>query len=397
MRMIGHITIDQAWPTYGPQARSGPSNEFMWPEINLSILAACILTVWSPSEKSLQMLTEGKLLRIFNLIPGTKRNWKRQIQLNSTKLTDYEEIKNSSDIIKSLYIPRKVTKFSEINSKSDFQEFDVVGIVVSVVSNENSLQQIVYLGDDEFCFLAIKFPKGVDAFGLEDMLLPGQFVAASNLSNICKDGHQISTAMATELSLFSTCPRSPIMKEAMHHLKTSIQDVNNFVKQAQDQLANFQLNQLFSPVIAPPANISPFMKFQKDISPLINIKKSNIPIKRKLYPVYSPLCLKTPIYSPPLKKSKDDTDNSSAIVETKYSPEDLKSSEIKARISILSKYGSAPPLPPLTSPSSAKTKMPFCPPIKKDATPLGSKNRGIRQWRGKTLPSQHISKEQKSS
>ncbi|XP_038055770.1 uncharacterized protein LOC119727780 isoform X2 [Patiria miniata] len=198
------------------------------------------LTVWRPTDDVLQLLSEGKRLKIFNLSTSAGRFCvgSSTIQLASTRATRYQimPFPNPSATGRSFYQPRDVLRFTEAH-QAGFQpaygEVDVVGVVVTIqgaaTSPGMSSSQIVYLSDAEGNFIAIKFWGGLQAHCMETLVKPGAVIATASLqwrSNSASSS--IPCLHATDTTSVTQSPKAEHLRAALQHLQNQIKNPKAF-------------------------------------------------------------------------------------------------------------------------------------------------------------------------
>ncbi|XP_014666901.1 PREDICTED: breast cancer type 2 susceptibility protein homolog [Priapulus caudatus] len=136
-----------------------------------------MLTAWRPGEELLQLLSEGRPLRVFYLGVSASRSrfTSSAVQLTTTRATRYEEMTLNLHTLCDIYQPRHAVPLSQLHSARVFahDEVDVVGLVVHVAlpggvgrdAGSGRVVQTAYLCDGSANFLAVKFWGGLQRQG----------------------------------------------------------------------------------------------------------------------------------------------------------------------------------------------------------------------------------------
>ena len=206
----------------------------------------CILCVWRPSEDVRETLKEGRAFRVFNVVasPGHTQLPCR-LQLTATKSTRYLEVTFGTE---GIYVPRSCASICGLSSyQLPYGEFDTVGMVTSVVSSsppgkESSDGKIlskkmdtVHLTDASRSILVIHVWGGLEAHGLQSVVVPGAVVGVFNLTYRGTNEHHHPVAYAGDLSLFTLHPQE--------HLKAPWEELNKALQvNRNDMLQTLQSN-----------------------------------------------------------------------------------------------------------------------------------------------------------
>ena len=163
------------------------------------------IQLWRPSEEMLRILKEGRRYRFFNTMANIVRDG--EVQFRTTKMTKFSEIvnldklENTSHNSTASRFHRKLTPIDDIVFNSDFdpefREVDLIGILVQVGTrtdnrfpgtspllerntnsakksfNTSNVQQpfeTIYVCDTSLNLLAIKFWKGLQEYGFENLI-----------------------------------------------------------------------------------------------------------------------------------------------------------------------------------------------------------------------------------
>ena len=160
--------------------------------------------LWRPTEEMLRILKEGRRYRFFNTVANIIRDG--EVQFRTTKMTKFSEIvsldklENTCQVRNTSRFHRKLTPIDDIVFNSDFdpefREVDLIGILVQVGTrtdkrfpglspllerNTNSAKksfntsdvqpfETIYVCDTSLNLLAIKFWKGLQEYGFENLI-----------------------------------------------------------------------------------------------------------------------------------------------------------------------------------------------------------------------------------
>ncbi|XP_019647132.1 PREDICTED: uncharacterized protein LOC109487565 [Branchiostoma belcheri] len=214
------------------------------------------LTVWRPTDNVMDMLKEGRRLKIFHLSTSAARN---QVQLASTRTTRYQDLPVKPDTLEEVYTPRKLATFEELCA-SDFSptcgEVDVVGVVVYITgqSGNSSGVQTVFLADADGNLCSVKFWGGVSAHSLEDVLKLRALVGGVNLQWRPDDRLRVPCLTFGDQADFSQKPQHSHLREGLARLEESVKDVKSFAESMVQEVERVVYSrQAFSPG---PANTS---------------------------------------------------------------------------------------------------------------------------------------------
>eukprot|EP01080_Neovahlkampfia_damariscottae_P004439 gene4439-7814_t len=113
-----------------------------------------LITIWSPTLDSNEILKEGNIVRIFNLFPSDFNS-----NLESKKQTKYQLLKSSSKIEKSThFIPRSIISFENLKSFHKNDEFDTIGIVFRIDKLSQYVKHI-FVTNENNSFLMIELKE----------------------------------------------------------------------------------------------------------------------------------------------------------------------------------------------------------------------------------------------
>ncbi|XP_013410019.1 breast cancer type 2 susceptibility protein homolog [Lingula anatina] len=317
------------------------------------------LTVWRPSDEVIQMLQEGKRLKIYNLSASGARvkNCPCEVQLSACRGTKYMESQIEENFKDLIFEPREVYEFSELCSHSvrpAYSEVDVVGFVVHVTdsgdtysacSRSGGCMQTVYFVDNTEEFLEVKFWGGLKALGVDDLLTKGTLVAVTNLQWRGESRSSVPCYFASEMCHFTTRPKDEHLKSAVEKLQSVISSPKQFINEMEKKLRTIVFGQ---PV-----------QQNDDIS--VSSKSSNSVVKIPSRP-RTPVTTFTPVRPSPVPKtlpySKTDssTPNSRFSLDMKNTlmqesseeqADDPRTALQRMKARKLEQYGEPPPVCPL--------------------------------------------------
>ncbi|CAH1268296.1 BRCA2 [Branchiostoma lanceolatum] len=209
------------------------------------------LTVWRPTDHVMDLLKEGKRLKIFHLSTSAARN---QVQLASTRTTRYQELPVKPGTLAEVYSPRKLATFDELCA-SDFSpvcgEVDILGVVVYITGQStagNSGVQTVFLADADQNLCCVKFWGGVSSHSLEDVLRVRALVGGANLQWRPDGRLKVPCLVFGDKADFSQKPQHAHLREGLRQLEESIKDVKSFTESMVQEVERVVYSrQAFSP------------------------------------------------------------------------------------------------------------------------------------------------------
>lgn len=182
------------------------------------------LWIWNPmnlNDMDLDIV-DGAAIYVENVVAtGTRFN---MLQLKSGKAFYCKKLAprkcNSADEP----IHRKLTKLSSISDISTFVpvflEFDVVVIVLLVSDRLSDKFLHVFATDDQLNVICLSFWKGLEEFCCQDIVVPGQVIALSNLQWRSKaNSYRIPNGYVTEVTVLTRSPRDTEMIQEVERLQ----------------------------------------------------------------------------------------------------------------------------------------------------------------------------------
>ncbi|XP_022108056.1 uncharacterized protein LOC110988636 [Acanthaster planci] len=229
------------------------------------------LTVWRPTDDIMQLLSEGKRLKIFNVSTssGRFRVGSSAVQLASTRATRYQVMpypdpQSTLSSGCSVYQPREVLKFAHALKPRflpAYSEVDVVGVVVTVqgaaTSPGKSYSQMVYLGDAQGKLIAIKFWGGLQTHCIDSLVKPGAFIASANLQwRATSASSSIPCLHATDTTSVTQNPKAEHLRHAMQDLQNQIKNPKAFLQSMEQITLEMILTQSGHPTPMKPRPVS---------------------------------------------------------------------------------------------------------------------------------------------
>ncbi|XP_062423110.1 breast cancer type 2 susceptibility protein [Rhea pennata] len=200
-----------------------------------------ILSIWRPQLDVCSLLKEGSRYRIYQLsaLQSKGRSDPAKIQLTATKRTQYLQLPVSQEMLSQIFFPRKALTFTSLLDPS-FQpphaEVDLVGLVVSV--GKTGFTSLVYLSDENYNLVAIKIWTDLRHLAIEDIVVCGSFISASNLQWQSEFRSEIPMLLAGDLSVFSASPKENYLQEKFNELRSAIENVDSFCSDVERKLMN---------------------------------------------------------------------------------------------------------------------------------------------------------------
>uniref|UniRef100_A0A8C3UN34 BRCA2 DNA repair associated n=2 Tax=Catharus ustulatus TaxID=91951 RepID=A0A8C3UN34_CATUS len=313
-----------------------------------------ILSIWRPLPDVCSLLKEGARYRIFQLSASQSRGRadSTNIQLTTTKKTQYLQLPVSEEMLVQIFFPRRALEFTSLLDPS-FQppcaEVDLVGVVISV--SRTGFTTVVYLSDESYNLVAIKIWTDLRHLAIEDVVVRCSLISASNLQWQSEFRSEIPVLLAGDLSLFSASPKEYYLQEKINELRSVIENMASFCSDAESKLMNLlRRNLLLTPSLTKRCGLespSPSCGFAEDKS----LISSRIEMKHP-----SPLSTSTPhikIVTPWSAKTPSPTT---------VNEDHLKTSKKRKAMDFLSCIPAPPPLTPICSVISPSVKRAFQPP-----------------------------------
>ncbi|XP_022119997.2 breast cancer type 2 susceptibility protein homolog isoform X2 [Pieris rapae] len=188
-----------------------------------------MISIWRPNEELQEIITEGKWIQVYNVVPTAHRYSEIQLSASRQSIFQNYEVKNftKNTIIESLkrrYYPiRDLTKNSFLNT--DYNEIDTVGFIFLIepsireFETSKQLYQNVFLADENKNIICVNFWGGIKKFGFEHILDTGQIVACINLQK--RSGNTMKSIpqyRATEFSYFTKTSKYKCIREVSEEL-----------------------------------------------------------------------------------------------------------------------------------------------------------------------------------
>ncbi|KAF4788054.1 hypothetical protein TURU_164189 [Turdus rufiventris] len=189
-------------------------------------LRGAVLSIWRPLPDVCSLLKEGARYRIFQLSASQSRGRadSTNIQLTTTKKTQYLQLPVSQEMLAQIFFPRRALEFTSLLDPS-FQppcaEVDLVGVVISV--SRTGFTTVVYLSDESYNLVAIKIWTDLRHLAIEDVVVRCSLISASNLQWQSEFRSEIPMLLAGDLSLFSASPKEYYLQEKINELRSVIE------------------------------------------------------------------------------------------------------------------------------------------------------------------------------
>ncbi|XP_075245516.1 uncharacterized protein LOC142339388 isoform X3 [Convolutriloba macropyga] len=144
---------------------------------------SALLNVYRIDENLVDELKEGRDLQICNLKPikHYPREHPHGLILSTTNLTQFiPPSKKSRDSVFPRFLTRQpIISFSQLDIKSRFDEFDIVGMVVRV--NDRDKASAVFICDENSKIALVQFPQALIFLALEKIITVKSLVRFKNL------------------------------------------------------------------------------------------------------------------------------------------------------------------------------------------------------------------------
>ncbi|XP_053728706.1 breast cancer type 2 susceptibility protein [Synchiropus splendidus] len=197
------------------------------------------LSFWRPSSDLQSSLKEGSRYKVLNLMTseGKKRVDFAPVQLTSTKKTQIQEVQTSERLLSTCFRPRVCVRFSDLQNPeftSLCGEVDLTGKVVSVVDPQGP-SPAFFLADPELNFIKVRCFSSLAECGVAELVKPGVLLALSNLLLRGQSNVPTPVVYSGDLTVFSTNPKEPHLRESIERLQNQIQD--DFSLKAEEKLS----------------------------------------------------------------------------------------------------------------------------------------------------------------
>ncbi|XP_069825997.1 breast cancer type 2 susceptibility protein isoform X2 [Dendropsophus ebraccatus] len=204
--------------------------------------SAYILNIWRPLPDVVSLLKEGGRFRIYQLAASQSKGKSDMaaVQLTATKKTQFQQLQPIQDVLKQIYTERQVTGFSqfqELHFTAAYGEVDVVGLVISTQLKPGAAP-MVYLSDETYHIVALKFYTDIGQLALEELIRPGTYIAAANLRWRSEYTSGVPVLFAGDLCFIAANPKEHHLLKAIQKCRQSIQSVPEFCKEMENKLMN---------------------------------------------------------------------------------------------------------------------------------------------------------------
>ncbi|XP_046381308.2 uncharacterized protein LOC124152419 isoform X2 [Haliotis rufescens] len=219
---LQHQQLQDKLHTAWEEAQQGHTSRNVTPVLKLRVSGCAkrdvdakistIVTVWRPNSEWLHLL-EGKRYKIYGLVasPAKTRLDSHSVHLTANRQTKLQPCPVDENYLDLVYDPREVWSVRDLRSRSPpFKEFDFVGMVITSQSNSQQSCDTVYVSDADGDILSIRFWAGLQSFGLEDQMVAGKSIVATNLILKWSRGAGfISADACNEVTRFSSTSKIP--------------------------------------------------------------------------------------------------------------------------------------------------------------------------------------------
>ncbi|XP_034175277.2 uncharacterized protein LOC117601989 [Osmia lignaria lignaria] len=201
---------------------------------------SAILSIWSPSEEIADILKEGNVVSICNVIPLGKRG--NVLQLSTTRNTIFNQV----NVFNITYSRRTYTPLCDVNKATfapAYGELDTVGVIVGIGNEPYGMKhfEAVYLAypdrDFQSSYMSILFWHGIVSHGYAEILTVGSFVACSNLEWRRATSWNIPITYCTERSTFTRNPRQNHLQQPFEDLKHLIKDASTYITTCAEEIS----------------------------------------------------------------------------------------------------------------------------------------------------------------
>ncbi|KAF7988642.1 hypothetical protein HCN44_001215 [Aphidius gifuensis] len=279
-----------------------------------------IMTIWSSAEECSEILKETSCIEIINSNASGMHS--KELQLTSNRWTTIHEYDKNNKYYKNINFSIRcftpITEISSINFSPAYNEFDTIGIVVSIGPAPHGMKNfetmnIAYKNNDNIdSYLSILFWQGISAYGYSEISNIGSFLLIKNLQwRRNTNRSTIPVAFCTERTVISKNSRQ------INHLRDEFDAFIKRINDTQEYIIN-------------------------------SADKIRIEIAKKT-PGTTPIYCPTPTFS--INKIRDTPED------------DAKKKSIKNRIDKLKNYGPAPSLSPINITKSSRVSLDFRSPI----------------------------------
>ncbi|XP_069747697.1 breast cancer type 2 susceptibility protein isoform X2 [Narcine bancroftii] len=320
--------------------------------------AVYMLNIWRPIPELHSLLKEGGRYWMCYLSAAPCKGWPchTDLQLTATKKTRYQQLQPSPKVLNQLYQSRQAITYAMLCDplfKAAYKEVDLAGYVIHIVGKADG-PSTVYLADENKDLVAIKFYASFKQRAVEDIVMPGALIVASNLKWTSESYMGIPMLLAGDLSNFSTNPKDRHLREKYLQLKSSVQNLQSFIKDIEEKVKT-----ILGMISTPRSN-----RISGDVLTLNNKKSTSTPISGNL--LASSNARKKP--QPP---SATENGSKSTWCSTKVTQIDSLTELKKKKLTLLSQIPSTVPLPHLPNCISPSVQRSFRPP-RRCVTPQSS-------------------------
>lgn len=185
------------------------------------------LWIWNPVGDSDLDVVDGAAIYVENVVATGTRNNILQLKSGRAFACKILQPRKFNSVIETIH--RRLTKLSTITDISTFApvflEYDVVVILLPVSARVTEKFQHVFATDDQLNLICLNFWNGAERFCCQDLLVPGQVIALSNLQWRSRSNYYaIPNGYITELTVLTRNPRGAIMIREMERLQEFLEE-----------------------------------------------------------------------------------------------------------------------------------------------------------------------------
>ncbi|XP_067661723.1 breast cancer type 2 susceptibility protein-like [Haliotis asinina] len=251
---LQHQQLQDKLHTAWEEAQQGHTSRNVTPVLKLRVSGCAkrdidakissIVTVWRPSSEWLH-LVEGKRYKIYGLIASSAKTRldSHSVHLTANRQTKLQPRPVDENYLDLVYDQREVWSVKDLRSRSPpFKEFDFVGMVITSKSNSQRSCDTVYISDIDGEILSISFWRGLQSFGLEDHLVAGKSIVATNLILKWSRGSgPVSADACSEVTRFSSMTKMSDHRKYLARFTSFKQaEKNKFLAAAREKLSEHE-------------------------------------------------------------------------------------------------------------------------------------------------------------
>ncbi|XP_053674428.1 breast cancer type 2 susceptibility protein homolog [Anopheles nili] len=172
-----------------------------------------LLSIWRPSEEVCSVLQEEAFIEFGNVAAtGMKTDDAIQLTANGDNCTYKRLTRGPESVPPQVPFARTITSIDAIDPASfrpAFGEFDTIGVVVQIVTNESATGQSVYLADTAMNLLCVRFNPNLAGFAYDDVVQEQAVLYVTNLQWRTRSCHTLGVPHCFA-TYFTTCVVKPV-------------------------------------------------------------------------------------------------------------------------------------------------------------------------------------------